>query len=149
MWGVHLRVGIRALFFSGEFVGKKRKFYPLSLHFGSFRSVAFRRMASVSRSSVGCPRVTSGARARARARRRRNRGGSFVRGAGAAAVGSRILGVLGPVAMIASVALTIGPLIARLVKSNDDISNNTKKQISQELNYPLFSSETLSSNASG
>jgi hypothetical protein len=76
-------------------------------------------------------------------------GTSAVRGAGAAAVGSRILGVLGPVAMIASVALTIGPLIARLVKSNDDISNNTKKQISQELNYPLFSSETLSSNASG
>lgn len=71
-----------------------------------------------------------------------------VRGAGAAAIGSRILGILGPVAMIASVAMTVGPLIARLVKSNEDISDNTKKQISQELNYPLFTSEALSSNVS-
>lgn len=63
-----------------EFVGKKRPLWCVPL-----RSVAFRcvpRMASVSRSLVGYPRVTSGARARAR--RRRIRGGSFVRGAGAA-----------------------------------------------------------------
>lgn len=63
---------------------RKSESFIHSLHFGAFRSVAFRRvpstrMASVSRSSVGCPRVTSGARARARARRRRNRGGLFVR----------------------------------------------------------------------
>jgi hypothetical protein len=58
----------------------------------------------------------------------------------------------GPIGFGIATIVTFMPQILGLIKkltgSNDEIASNTKKQISQELNYPLFSSETLSSNAS-
>ncbi len=71
-----------------------------------------------------------------------------VRGAGVAAMGASIARFAHPVLFALSFLPLMMPLIKKLVGSNDDISNNTKKSISQELNFPLFTSEALAENKS-
>jgi len=69
-----------------------------------------------------------------------------VRGAGVAAMGASIARFAHPVLFALSFLPLMMPLLKKLVGSNDDISDNTKKSISQELNFPIFTSEALAEN---
>jgi len=80
-------------------------------------------------------------------------GGKIVAGlAGRRALGA-IAGVaFGPIGIALTTIVGFMPLIAsgirKLTGSNEDIANNTKKSVSQELNFPIFTSETLAENKS-
>jgi len=52
------------------------------------------------------------------------------------------------VAAIATAIYGLTKIVQHISGKSDDIANNTKKSISQELNFPLFTSEALAENKS-